>query len=154
MAVMAKPKPHEVKAALTQLSNASRLDLDKVFLNVLDEMMILFYPPFRASTDDELLEQASIGAKAYVEDLAEFRVETLADAWRQVRREHKTERWPTIQTIRDACLTASGGRGPRRSNVVCMLSPEVQDKWRQRFYRAPDTVPRDMQKILGLGEFA
>ena len=110
MAVMAKPKPQEVKAALIGSSSVSRPDLDKVFLNVLDEMMILYYPPFRAASDDELLEQAVIGARAYVDDLAEFSSDALAVGWRSVRRAHKLERWPTINTIRDACGSVAPAR--------------------------------------------
>jgi len=76
------------------------------------EMMLLFYPPFRADSDEELLELSIIGARAYVEDLSEFPPDVLSKGWREVRRQHKVERWPTIEMIRSCCL---GDNAPKVS---------------------------------------
>jgi len=67
-------------------------------------MLLLYYPPFRAETDDELLTYALAGLEDYIDDLKEFPPEIVANAWRQVRRDHKLERWPAIKPWRDACL--------------------------------------------------
>jgi hypothetical protein len=66
-------------------------------------MLVLYYPPFRADDDVELADQAVMALRAYVEDLSEFVKPVLVDAWREIRRVHKTERWPTIQVLRHAC---------------------------------------------------
>ena len=150
--VATKPTPSEVKHGLPPLWSGTAHALNAVWEEVLEEMLTLYYPPFRASTDEELLEQATVGIRAYVEDLAEFRRGTLADAWRTVRRQHKTERWPTIHAIRDACLTATGQRsGPA---VKCELSSVAVERWMERWGRAPETVPQGMRRLLGLGEYA
>lgn len=110
--------------------------------------MILYYPPFRASTDDELLEQAVIGAKAYIEDLAEFSIEALCDGWKQVRRRHKLERWPTIQAIREACADAAGSRDATVHRL--RLPEEAEKRWMARYERDPALVPDGIKKMLGL----
>lgn len=71
---------------------------------MISEMTLLLYPPFEAKTDDELLLQCTVALRAYIEDLAEFEQGPLAAAWREVRRKHTTVRWPTIETIRSACI--------------------------------------------------
>lgn len=78
---------------------------------------MLFYPPFRAADDVEMLELSAKGVRAYAEDLAGFTMEQLRSAWREVRRNHKTERWPTINAILDAIGASkkpSGRPGARR----------------------------------------
>lgn len=60
-------------------------------------MLVLYYPPFRAADDIELLDMSVIGARAYVEDLEGFEPDAIAEGWRRCRRLHKVERWPTLQ---------------------------------------------------------
>jgi hypothetical protein len=83
-------------------------------------MLTLFYPPFRAADDVEMLELSVKGIRAYAEDLADHPEHVLRKAWREVRRVHKTERWPTINVILEACRSGSGSgggsRGYRRAN--------------------------------------
>ncbi|MTK11869.1 MAG: hypothetical protein F8N39_07225 [Clostridiaceae bacterium] len=81
-----------------------RTSADWVWSEILEEMLLLYYPPFFAETEEELEDQSVILLRAYVEDLSEFRLDTLRKAWRTVRRGHKTPRWPTLEVIRDACL--------------------------------------------------
>ncbi len=78
-------------------------------------MLGLYYPPFRADDDVELLDLAVTGIRAYVEDLSEFSGDTLSAGWRTCRRDHRTERWPTIGAIREACLAAQPAPAPRAS---------------------------------------
>lgn len=66
-------------------------------------MLTIHYPPFRADDDDEFLEMTVIGIRAYAEELCGFSHETLKRAWRCVIKEHKTERWPVLGTILEAC---------------------------------------------------
>jgi hypothetical protein len=80
----------------------------------------MYYPPFRAETEEELAEQSVVWLRACVEDLMEFPIHVLADAWKEVRRSHKVERWPTIQVIRDACLANSG----EKPHQVSTTSPQ------------------------------
>lgn len=78
-------------------------------------MLVLYYPPFRADDDIELADQTVIALRAYVEDLAEFPQDALRNGWREVRRAHKVERWPTIQVIRDACIAAQNQPEKRKA---------------------------------------
>lgn len=90
-------------------------------------MLTLYYPPFRADDDVELLEMCLTSIRAYVEDLAEFDADTLGRAWRDVRRRHKVERWPTISDIRDACLAAQ----PRQpiTKTSARVDKKPVDRW-------------------------
>lgn len=83
-----------------------------LWANCLEEMTSLYYPPFRAADEAELLVTSSTALRAYVEDLIEFSDDVIAKAWKEVRRAHKVERWPTIGAIREACLA----RVPRGSS--------------------------------------
>lgn len=75
--------------------------------------MTLFYPPLRADSEEEMLDQSIVAIRAYAEDLSGFTEDQLRKAWRQVRREHKVERWPTINAILDAIGTDNrGARSP------------------------------------------
>lgn len=97
---------------MTGLWHGDSHALNRVWSTVLEEMLTLFYPPFRADNDDELLDQTVVALRAYTEDLAGFSEEQLRRAWRGVRRTHKTERWPTIHAILDAL----GGHGEGRTS--------------------------------------
>lgn len=77
-------------------------------------MLLLYYPPHRADSEEELLEQAVVALEDYFDDLKDFDRPVLESAWREVRRAHRGQGWPTIAAIRDACLDirpepASGG---------------------------------------------
>lgn len=109
---IAKPKPSEVRSGCEQLWSGSPLGLAKVWDNVLTEMLGLFFPPGHADSDVEMLNSCVARTRAYVEDLAEFPPAVLERAWRDVRRAHKVERWPTIAAIRDACFDAMPKRAP------------------------------------------
>lgn len=119
-----KPKPMEVRNGLSGYANVSEPDLEKVFQTVLEEMLLLYFPPFRAANPDELLEQSIVGIRAYVHDLAEFDVEALSKGWAAVRRAHKTERWPTINAIRHECH----GYAPARSRKAIRVSDEESER--------------------------
>jgi len=58
------------------------------------EMLTLYYPPYSADDDDEMVECAIVGLKSYVADLGHATAEEMAYAWKMVRRSHKTQRWP------------------------------------------------------------
>lgn len=74
-------------------------------------MLLLYFPPFRARNEDELCAQVLVGLQAYIEDLAEFDGMTLREAWKEVRRNHRVERWPTIESIRSECFRLATKRG-------------------------------------------
>ena len=65
------------------------------------QMVILYYPPFDAADDSEMAYNAVIGLEAYVEDLGHLSAQQFADAWRAVRRKHRTKSWPRIQDFLD-----------------------------------------------------
>lgn len=79
-------------------------------------MVSLYYPPFKAADDSEMTATAALALRDYVEDLAEFPVNVLREAWKDARRPHKTRDWPALAAIRNAALekmpraAAIGGR--------------------------------------------
>lgn len=116
MAKPQKPTPGNVKTALLSSWRGSPHDLERVWSQVLERMLILYYPPFRAEDEVELEYQTAVGLEDYLADLAEFDADTLAAGWQDARRAHAVERWPTIRAIRDACLSRrGGGRNPAQS---------------------------------------
>ncbi len=66
-------------------------------------MMVLYYPPYLAADDAELLAMVITGAEAYVDGLGRFDEDTIATAWAHVRNRHKTRGWPVPGLIVDAC---------------------------------------------------
>ena len=125
-----KPSPSEVLSALQPSWRGSRESLTKAWDACLEEMLTLFYPPFRAADDVEMLELSVKGIRAYAEDLAGFPEDRIRAAWRQVRREHKVERWPTINAILEAI-------GSDRAGVS--ISPSR--------YREATAEEQDLQRI-------
>lgn len=79
-------------------------------------MLLLYYPPFRATDEAELLALTVIGLDAYVEELSRFDEDTLAKAWREVRARHRTQGWPVIGVIVDAC-NQGGRKSPYQSGM-------------------------------------
>jgi hypothetical protein len=104
MAKPIKPKPSEVQSVLLASWHGSESALDSTFAECLTELLTLYYPPFRAETDDELLDLAVTGIRAYAEELCGLSREQLRKAWREVRKVHKTERWPSLAAILDAAV--------------------------------------------------
>ncbi len=112
MAKPTKPDPSDVLSALQQHSPASHLGRVR---SILEEILVLYYPPFRAEDETELLRLAIVGMRPYVEDLAEFKPDIIETAWRNVRRGHKVlttfagENWRTGRSQR---------AGTRRSGCI------------------------------------
>lgn len=121
-----KPNPEVVLESLRPLWRGSERALADSFAYCLREMLLLYYPPFRADSDVELTDLTVTGIRAYVEDLAEFQPEVLAEGWRQARRGHKVERWPTISDIRDRCQSVAADRSGVRPDPV--IPAERQDR--------------------------
>lgn len=110
-------------------------------------MVILYYPPHRAPDDAELEYECNVALRDYLEDLAEFPAEILRGGWREARRTHKTQAWPTIAAIRNACLALAPraqhahtlGSDPRcmadnRMQKAEMAAPQhtvMADSWMQ-----------------------
>lgn len=117
-----KPDPETVRQLLPVFANVSQTKVSAMWETVLGEMLTLFYPPMRADTDEQMLEQVGLALRAYVVDLEEFDTEALRDGWREVRRTHKVARWPAIQEIRDRCAIA---RDRRRSNATGDMTLEA-----------------------------
>jgi hypothetical protein len=88
-------------------------------------MLTLFYPPFRAADDVEMLELSVKGIRAYAEDLAGVPEAQLRKAWREVRRTHRVERWPTINAILEAI--GSDRETPRNPGRYREATPEERD---------------------------
>lgn len=96
------------------------------------EMLTLFYPPMRADTDEQMLEQVGLALRAYVTDLAEFDGEALREGWREVRRTHKVARWPAIQEIREKCAYARDGRRTGSAggmSLEALMKTGVDSRW-------------------------
>lgn len=119
-----KPEPQTVKLSLEASHRVLPHEMLKVW-PVLEEMLILHYPPFRAATQEELLEQTVVALTRYVKELATFGRETLENAWSDTLREHTTERWPTIGVI----VRNSNQRSPFRP---VSTPPETDIKGRAR----------------------
>ena len=116
----AKPNPSNVLTLLSERETVSPVTLDRVWTVVILKMLLLYYPPHRADSEDELLELSVIALEDYLDDLAEFDRMTLQAAWREVRRAHRGQGWPTIAVIRDACLA----HAPRRKDQESAGLPE------------------------------
>lgn len=97
-------------------SSVTESEMNRVWDNCLEEMLTLFYPPFRANDDIELTDQSVVALKRYVAELSGFDRDTLAKGWSDVLRHHKVERWPTIGTICDACRSV-GVNSVRTANT-------------------------------------
>src|SRR6185312_9697592 len=100
-------------STLRQSRIVSDAVLDRVWENCLEPMLILYYPPHRAADETELTYQAGVALRDYIEYLAEFPADVIREGWREARRAHKTQGWPTIQAIREACMV----RAPRAQNA-------------------------------------
>lgn len=101
---------------------------------VIEEMVILYWPPFRASDEVELTYLAEVGLRAYVADLREFPSDVLRNGWAAARRAHRVERWPTIGAIRDQCYTTAN---PARSSNVAQLRGPEWNLWKVRMNGFP-----------------
>lgn len=126
-----KPSPGEVLSALQPSWRGSRESLVKAWDAVLEEMLTLFYPPFRAADDVEMLELSVKGVRAYAEDLADQPEHVLHRAWREVRRTHKIERWPTINAILEAC---NEGRAPAGRSGGYRMASDAELEYQRRAY--------------------
>lgn len=122
MTLPQKPSPTEVLNALLESCSVSEIEIRRVFRTALEQMLLLYYPPYRAQDEDELLSTTVLAISAYVEDLAAIDPDVLAEAWREVRSRHKTQGWPTLGTILDAC-----GR-PQKSDYVRGLEQRQDGK--------------------------
>ena len=103
MAFPLKPSPNEVQSALLARSKFSDSVIRKTFRAALDQMMVLYYPPYLAADDAELLAMVITGTEAYVDGLGRFDEDAIATAWAHVRNRHKTRGWPVPGLIVDAC---------------------------------------------------
>lgn len=129
-----KPDLIDVKSSLRPSQHVSTNEIDKIWNAALEEMLLLYFPPFRAATDEELLAQTVVALKAYLEDLAGYPEAVLRAAWRATRRAHKVERWPTIQTI---CANL-----PATDNVA-----EIKGRGRPRL--ASDQEKSQLMEVYG-----
>lgn len=102
---MAKRKPNlkAVKTLLHASWRGAAESFDRVWSEVIEQMLVLYFPPSDAENEADLTEQCGVALKAYVADLAEFSADTLAQGWAKARRINQGKGWPTIQVIRSAC---------------------------------------------------
>jgi len=89
--------------------------------SVLEEMMTLYYPPFRADSEEELLEQTMVALRRYIGVLSNYDRETLERGWARVVEAHKVERWPVIGVIDAECHTLD----PQRRTTAPTHEPFV-----------------------------
>lgn len=132
MARPSKPRPSDVLASLQAQWPGPQGPLLAVWHLCLQEMLTLFYPPFRAETEEEMLDQSIIGIRPYVEDLIDLDEANLRNGWRTVRRTHKVERWPTISAILDASVVRLPEAVPaeKRAGHYRNSSIPVERQWR------------------------
>lgn len=103
--------------------HATKVEMERVW-TVLDEMLTLFYPPFRAETDDELMEQSLVALRRYVAVLSQYDRQTLEKGWTRVIENHKTERWPVIGVIDAECR----GLDPQRRTAGSVQPGELKGR--------------------------
>jgi hypothetical protein len=89
--------------------------------------------------------------RPYVEDLAEFHPDVIESAWRNVRRGHKVERWPTLQSIREECLRLRD-RGAERSSRPTQSAPQSKP-WEEKTRRLNE-MQREYVDAFCQGELA
>lgn len=148
MARPSKPNPNEVRELLRASWRGERQKLEMVWDECLAEMLVLFYPPFFAETEDELTEQAEIALKAYAEDLAQFDRGVLAAGWRQCRRAHKVQRWPSLSEIIGACSQDDGlGHAVRGSDSYRDATQEETEMLRELGYDRMQLRPSEVPGI-------
>lgn len=76
-------------------------------------MISLYYPPFDADDETDLLYQSTLACRRYVRVLSEFSSDVLEDGWNEAVCRHKVKRWPSIDEIREACLSKSAPKNDR-----------------------------------------
>ncbi|MDH5453657.1 MAG: hypothetical protein OEX14_09920 [Paracoccaceae bacterium] len=108
MAKPSKPNPSTVRLYLSDSGRVTEAALLRVW-PILEEMLTLFYPPFRADTDEELLEQTLVALRRYVVELSSLQSDALQQRWSDCLRAHKTERWPVIAAIMETDATPGAG---------------------------------------------
>lgn len=90
--------------------------------NGLEQMVTLYYPPYTAADDGEMLRSAVIGLQAYLDDLGHATPEQFQYAYRMVRRSHKTLRWPLPEAFLKHLPPPPDIVAPRGSNGSASLS--------------------------------
>lgn len=143
MAQVPKPRPAALRELLIEhVRSLPPAKLAALWAIVLEEMVTLWWPPYRALDEAELLATATLGLRAYVEDLAEYSDDALRAGWRDVRRSHRTQGWPTIATIRAAVELHSKPAevmGPQREAMFRkhLAAYERTKRWPQFLGPAP-----------------
>lgn len=92
-----------MKGLLRKSWRGAAESFDRVWSEVIEQMLVLYFPPSDAEDEGDLTEQCAVALKAYLADLAEFSADTLAQGWAKARRVNQGKGWPTIQVIRSAC---------------------------------------------------
>lgn len=124
MAIVLKPLPSTLLSTLKASALVSHDRLESLWDAVLLPMVSLYYPPFKAADEAELTATAALALRDYVEDLAEFPVDVLREAWKDARRPHKTRDWPALAAIRNAALEHTPKVYARAGNVVALRAPD------------------------------
>ncbi|WP_143861975.1 hypothetical protein [Nostoc linckia] len=70
----------------------------------------MYYPPFEATTNDDLVRKTVIALRAYVMQLNQYPPDVLEKAWRTVQRnlsledgKNKWRKWPDLRLIQAEC---------------------------------------------------
>lgn len=142
-----KPNPSTVQLALGGSWSGERLTFAAIWISVIEPMLILHYPPFRAADDEELERQAHVALLNYLDGLAEFAEPILKAAWRAVLRDHRRRDWPTLGEIRDACLALAPRRpqhGFARQAPTTAFARDREAVWQPRF---PHRIMADQHMV-------
>lgn len=128
MAKPSKPHPSTVLQCLSDSNRVELVALDRT-RGMLDEMLTLYYPPFRAESEEELLDQTLVALRRYVIELGCYDRDTIDRAWGEVVSRHKTERWPTVGEIAEECRA----RDPQARTASATLPGERKGYDPKRF---------------------
>ena len=121
MSAPSKPDQQVLKKSLLLLPAFESSDVERLWELVLGKMTLLFYPPFRADSQNELLDQCIVGLTDYIEALKGFSNLAIEEGWGQVRNNHRTPRWPIIGDLVAACRSYQTPRAIPAAVVVARL---------------------------------
>lgn len=111
-----KPDPKATKTLLRASWSGAAESFDRAWSVIIEEMLVLYFPPVEADSDEAMLEWSGVALKAYLADLSEFSTDVLQQAWQRVRRTHPRMSWPSIHVLRAACQEEAALAVPSRAS--------------------------------------
>jgi hypothetical protein len=156
MAIPSKPDQQALRTSLLLLSEFETSDVERLWELFLAKMTLLYFPPFRAETEAELLDQCIVGLADYIDALKQFSNGAIQEGWSQVRNNHRTPRWPIIGDLVDACRqhvapTHAASSGPAKPWKP-RAEVEAERPSYQEFAQRNASGHRDAAKAYGVDD--